>query len=122
MDIMDQIGIYVNLIDDERNKSYIKYTVRDIVFMIMCAMLCGAKTLEEIVEILEYKKTVIRKYIETERILCIATFSNILSMIKPEQMQLCIIAIMRNVLKIDKKYNSFRNKLVLYRSTKKDNR
>ena len=85
------------------NKSYTKYTIRDIVFMIVCAMLCGSKTLEEIVEILEYKKTVIRKYIEIEKISCIATFSNILSMIKPEQIELCIIAIMRNVLKIDKK-------------------
>ena len=50
------------------------------------------------VEILENKIEIIQKYIEIERIPCLATFSNILSVVNVAQLELCVMAICRNVI------------------------
>ena len=55
------------------------------------------KDLEEMVEVIENKIEVIQKYIEIERIHCLATFSNILSVLNVLQVELCILSICRNV-------------------------
>lgn len=49
--------------------------------MVMCGIICGCKDLEEMVEVLENKIKVIQKYIKIERIPCLTTFSNILSVL-----------------------------------------
>lgn len=100
MNFVDKIDVYVGLIEDTRKKEYIKYSMNDIVFMIVCGMICGSKNIQEMVEILEYKIELIKKYINIDRIPCVATFSNILSMINPDKFELCMIGIMKNVLDI----------------------
>ena len=65
--------------------------------MVMCGIICGCKDLEEMVEVLENKIEVIQKYIEIERIPCLSTFSNILSVLNALQVELCILSICRNV-------------------------
>ena len=89
--------VYFSIVEDYRNSSYITYPLSYILFMIMCGIICGCKDLEEIVEVLESRIEVIKKYIEIKRIPCVTTFSNILSKINAEYVELCIIGICKNV-------------------------
>ena len=90
--------IYFSLIEDPRNQSYITYPLSYIIFMVMCGIICGCKNLEEMIEVLENKIEVIQKYIKIERIPCLATFSNILSVLNALEVELCVLAICRNVI------------------------
>ncbi len=66
--------------------------------MVMCGIICGCKDLEEMVEVLENKIEIIQKYINIERIRCVATFSNILSVLNVLQVELCILSICKDVI------------------------
>ena len=90
--------IYFSLIEDPRNQSYITYPLSYIIFMVMCGIICGCKNLEEMIEVLENKIEVIQKYIKIERIPCLAAFSNILSVLNALEVELCVLAICRNVI------------------------
>ena len=96
--LFNKCEIYFSLVEDHRNESYITYPLSHIIFMVMCGIICGCKDLEEMVEVLENKLEVIQKYIEIERIPCLATFSNILSVLNMLQLELCTVAICRNVI------------------------
>lgn len=96
--LFNKCEIYFSLVEDYRNESYITYSLSHILFMVMCGIICGCKDLEEMVEVLENKIEVIQKYIEIERIPCLATFSNILSVLNVLQVELCVLAICRNVI------------------------
>ena len=98
MSLFERCEIYFSLVEDPRNQSYIIYNLKHILYMVICGMICGAKNLEEIVEILEVKISVLKKYIEVETIPCLATFSNILSILNPERIELCIFSICNNIL------------------------
>lgn len=96
--LFNRCEIYFSLVEDYRNESYIIYPLSYIIFMVMCGIICGCKDLEEMVEILENKLEIIQKYIKIERIPCLATFSNILSVLNVLQLELCVIAICKNVI------------------------
>ena len=96
--LFNQCEMYFSLIEDPRDERYIEYPLAYIIFMVMCGIICGCKDLEEMVEVLENKIEVIKKYITIERIPCLATFSNILSVLNTVQLELCVIAICRNVI------------------------
>ena len=96
--LFNKCEIYFSLVEDNRNESYITYPLSHIIFMVMCGIICGCKDLEEMVEVLENKLEVIQKYIEIERIPCLATFSNVLSVLNVIQLELCVISICRNVI------------------------
>ncbi len=95
--LFNKCEIYFSLVEDYRDERYTTYSLSHILFMVMCGIICGCKDLEEMVEVLENKIEVIQKYIEIERIPCIATFSNILSVLNVLQVELCILSICRNV-------------------------
>ena len=95
--LFNKCEIYFSIVKDPRNGSYITYKLSYIIFMIMCGIICGCKHLEEIVEVLENKLEVIQKYIEIDRIPCLATFSIVLSKINVDQLELCILGICQNV-------------------------
>jgi len=95
--LFNKSEIYFSLVEDYRDERYTTYTLSSILFMVMCGIICGCKDLEEMVEVLENKIEVIQKYIEIERIPCLATFSNILSVLNVLQVELCILSICRNV-------------------------
>lgn len=95
--LFNKCDIYFSLVEDYRDTRYTTYALSHILFMVMCGIICGCKDLEEMVEVLENKIDVIKKYIKIERIPCIATFSNILSVLNVIQVELCVIAICRNV-------------------------
>ena len=90
--------IYFSIVEEYRNVNYITYQLSHILFMVMCGIICGCKDLEEMVEVLENKIQVIQKYIEIKRIPCLATFSNILSVLNVSQVEMCILGICRNVI------------------------
>ena len=96
--LFNQCEMYFSLIEDPRDERYIEYPLAYIIFMVMCGIICGCKDLEEMVEVLENKIEVMKKYITIERIPCLATFSNILSILNTVQLELCVIAICRNVI------------------------
>ena len=54
MRLKEQLEIYFNLVDDVRNQSYIKYKLSDILFLLVCGMVCGCSDLEEIIDKLSY--------------------------------------------------------------------
>lgn len=95
--LFNKCEIYFSLVEDYRDERYTTYSLSHILFMVMCGIICGCKDLEEMVEVLENKIEVIQKYIEIERIPCLSTFSNILSVLNALQVELCILSICRNV-------------------------
>lgn len=95
--LFNKCEVYFSIVEDYRNKSYIKYKLTDILFLVMCGIICGCKDLQEMVEVLENKLKVIQKYIAIKRIPCIATFSNILSVLNVNQLENCILGICKNV-------------------------
>lgn len=98
MNLFNRCEVYFSIVEDPRCNSNIKYKLSYILFMVMCGIICGCKDLEEMVEVLENKLVVIQKYIPIDRIPCISTFSSILSRLKAEELELCMIAICRNII------------------------
>lgn len=62
-------------------------------------MLCNCTDLEMIIEFAEEKEEFLKQHTELESILCLSTISNILKVINPENLELCLYGIFRNVLK-----------------------
>lgn len=98
MEFKEKCDVYFSLVKDVRNKSYITYKIDEVLFIIMCGIICGCTSIEEIVEVMENKIEVLQKYIKLDSIPSEATLSRILSAINPEQLELCIVGIMRNIL------------------------
>lgn len=113
--LFNKCEIYFSLVEDYRDERYITYRLTHILFMVMCGIICGCKDLEEMVEVLENKIEVLQKYIEIERIPCLATFSNILSVLNVMQVELCILSICRNVINdtliVDEKKEKIENEI-----------
>lgn len=113
--LFNKCEIYFSLVEDNRDERYITYKLTHILFMVMCGIICGCKDLEEMVEVLENKIEVLQKYIEIERIPCLATFSNILSVLNVIQVELCILSICRNVINgtliVDEKTEKVENEI-----------
>ena len=66
-------------------------------------MLCNCTDLEMIIEFAEEKKEFLKKYTELESIPCLSTISNILKVINPAHLELCLYGIFSNVFKIKMK-------------------
>ena len=97
MEIRENLDIYFSLVEDVRNKSYITYKLSDILFLLVCGMLCGCKDLQEIIELGEERKEFFSKYSSLQNIPTLMTLINILSIVKPEELEICIYGIFRNV-------------------------
>lgn len=98
MEFKEKCDVYFSLVKDVRKKSHITYRIDEILFIIMCGIICGCTSIEEIVEVMENKIEVLKKYIELDSIPSEATLSRVLSAINPDQLELCIVGIMRNIL------------------------
>lgn len=66
-------------------------------------MLCNCTDLEMIIEFAEEKEEFLKQYTELESIPCLSTISNILKIINPEHLELCLYGIFSNVLKFKMK-------------------
>lgn len=103
MDIRESFDIYFNLVEDPRSQAHITYKMSDILFMVMIGMLCSCTDLETIIEFAEEKEEFLKQYTELEDISCLSTISNILKVINPDHLELCLYLIFSNVLKIKMK-------------------
>lgn len=99
MDIRESFDIYFELVEDSRSQAHITYKMSDILFIIVTGMLCSCTDLEMIVEFAEEKIDFIKKYTELENVPCLSTISNILKIINPNHLELCLYGIFSNVLK-----------------------
>ena len=97
MQVKENLEIYFSLIEDVRNQSYIKYKLSDILFLLLCGMLSGCNELEIIIEFGEEKLDFFKQYTEMTRIPCLSTLSNIINILNPDKLELCLCGIFRNV-------------------------
>lgn len=97
MEIKKQMDLYFGIVEDTRNKSYITYKMNDILFIVICGMLSGCKEIERIVEYAEEKMDFFKRHIEIREIPSLATFYNILGLIKPSQLEISFLGILRNI-------------------------
>ncbi len=103
MNIREKFDIYFDLVEDPRSQAHITYSLSDILFILITGMLCGCTDLEMIIEFAEEKSDFLKKYTEIEKIPCLSTISNILKIINPEQLELCLYGILSNILKMKMK-------------------
>jgi len=97
MEIREKLKIYFELVEDKRNRSYITYKLPDILFLLLCGTLCGLVDADEIVEFAEERETFFISHTKMEQIPCLSTLTNILKIINPNQLELCLSGILRNV-------------------------
>ena len=97
MEIREKLRIYFELVEDKRHRSYIRYKMSDILFLLLCGTLCGLVDADEIVEFAEEREAFFISHTEMEQMPCLSTLTNILKIIKPNQLELCLSGILRNV-------------------------
>ena len=97
MGIRKKLSIYFELVEDRRHRSYIRYKMPDILFVLICGTLCGLVDAEEIIEFAEEREEFFLKHTEMEQLPCLPTLRNILRIINPVQLELCLNGILRNV-------------------------
>ena len=99
--VTESLEIYFSLVEDTRHQAYITYELSDILFLLICGMLCGCKDILEILELSYEKIDFFKKYTNIPEIPSYITMLNILNMINPNQLELCFYGIFRNVFKHD---------------------
>ena len=97
MHINERLSIYFSLVEDTRDQSYTKYKLEDVLFLLVCGVICGCYDIEEIFEFAEEREEFFLRHTKMERIPCHRTLLNILQIIKPERLELCLYGILRNV-------------------------
>ena len=103
MNIKESFEIYFDLVEDPRSQAHITYQLSDILFLLIIGMLCNCTDLEMIIEFAEEKEDFLKQYTELESIPCLSTISNILKIINPDHLELCLYGIFSNVLKFKMK-------------------
>ncbi len=101
MKIRECLDIYFELVEDPRRNSHITYKLSDILFLIVCGMLCGYTDLEIILEFAEEKTAFLKKHTDLPSVPCLATISNILNMVNPKSLELCLHGIFNNVFELN---------------------
>lgn len=109
MRLKEQLEIYFNLVDDVRNQSYIKYKLSDILFLLVCGMVCGCSDLEEIIVFAEEREDFFKSNSTLPEIPSLMTLTNILKRLNPDRLELCLCGIFRNVLN---QSNNLKNKQI----------
>ena len=99
MNIRESLDIYFGLVEDPRSKAHITYELSDILFLLVSGMLCDCVDLEMVIEFAEEKIEFFKKYTEFKKIPCLSTLSNILKIINPSHLEICLYGIFSNVLK-----------------------
>ena len=97
MEIREKLNIYFELVGDSRHRSYITYKMPDILFILICSTLCGLTEPEEIIEFVEEREEFFLEHTKMEQLPCLPTLRNILKIINPIQLELCLSGILRNV-------------------------
>ena len=83
-------------IEDPRHPSYVKYALADILIIIMCGVLCGLDTLEDLVIYAKSKAYFLREELGIEGIPSKATFGRVLSMVDGKQIGEAILDVLHS--------------------------
>ena len=97
MSLAEQMAIYFYLVEDTRNKSYTEYKMTDILFLLICGIICGCESAEAIIEFGEEREEFFQNHTKLEQMPCPKTLLNILHIINPENLELCLYGILRNI-------------------------
>ena len=97
MNIKSRLDIFFELVEDPRSQAHITYKLSDILFMLVCGMISGCTDLEMIIEFSEERIIFLKKYTELDNIPCLSTLSNILKIVNPNHLELCLYGIFNNV-------------------------
>ena len=97
MSIKSRLDIFFELVEDPRSQAHITYKLSDILFMLVCGMISGCKDLEMVIEFSEERIDFLKKHTELKEIPCLSTLSNILKVINPDHLELCLHGIFSNV-------------------------
>jgi len=97
MSLVERMAVYFCLVEDKRNKSYVEYRLPDILLLLICGIICGCENAEAIIEFGEEREEFFRQHTEFERMPCPKTLLNVLHVINPSHLELCLYGILRNV-------------------------
>lgn len=103
MNIRESLDIYFELVEDPRSQAHITYEISDILFMLLIGMLCSCNDLDMIIEFAEEKIDFLKKYTQMKEVPCLATLTNILKIINPKHLELCLYGIFSNVMQLKMK-------------------
>lgn len=98
MRIKEQFDMYFSIVTDRRKQSYITYKIEDILFIIICGYLCGLRDEEEIADYTEERQEFFAQYMTYKRLPCASTISNVLKILNPDELEISLYGIFRNVL------------------------
>lgn len=97
--ITESLEIYFSIVDDERHSAYITYELPDILFLLICGLICGCTDIERILEFGEERLLFFKKHTNLKEMPCLKTLNDILAMINPNKLEICLYGILRNVFK-----------------------
>lgn len=92
---MEEIWNRMLKIEDPRHPSYVKYALADILIVIMCGVLCGLDTLEDLVVYAKSAAEFLRKTFGIENIPSKASFGRVLSAVDGKEIGDAILGILR---------------------------
>ena len=92
---MEEIRDRMLKIEDPRHPSYVKYALVDILIIIMCGVLCGLDTLEDLVVYAKSAADFLRETFGIENIPSKATFGRVLSAVDGKEVGDAILDILR---------------------------
>ena len=97
MKTINDMEMYFEIVKDYRMRGRITYRLSEVLLVFVCGLLCGLRDYESITDMAEIRWEFFKKYIKNDRPPCPATLCNILRRINPEQLELCLHGIFRNV-------------------------
>lgn len=92
---MEEIKERMSEIEDPRHPSYVKYSLANILIIVMCGVLSGLDTLGDLVIYAKSKKEFLTKELEIESIPSKATFARVLSIVDGKKVGEAILDILR---------------------------
>jgi len=91
--------MYFNIIEDPRCEVNVIHPLVDILKLVMIAVLCGMDELDKIVDYGNNKKEFLEKEFNIKSIPSKSTLTRIMTFIKPEYLSLCMVGIIKSLVK-----------------------
>lgn len=109
---------YFAVIEDPRHQGYVKYKLSHILYIVMCAVLCGMDKLCDIMIFAENREEFLKEHLGIESIPSKPTISRVLSMIDGQKVAERVISLMKEKVGTDGTVVAVDGKAI--RSTSKD--
>ena len=99
MSMNEMFSMYFGVINDPRCQVNVTHSMISILKLVMLAVLCGIDELDEIVDYGKNKKDFLTKEFGIEEIPSKPTLTRVFAMINPEWLELCIVGIIKTIIK-----------------------